>query len=258
MAQTLGRIIAEHDGQCGPDVLLDIVVDREWLRDAKTIEIDLPRHLCCAACQGAGCDICAQSGAITVRGRDELVETVRVTLPQQTADSSDGAASTRTCTLKVPGHGGVPDLKSSVTTRGWLLLRINANGPISSCIRPILPGEPEPALTEYVVDSSVVSRHVDSGQQLQRTSVLSKQTTSITNPVMPVSVEGFLSQTARSIVPPELQVPAARSTVDHTRKEKTTNSAVEPSIGWTWRDTVVGLALLVLGAILAWWFIQPR
>jgi len=256
VTQTLGRIIAERDGKCGPDVLLDIVVEREWLGEAKTIDIDLPRHLCCAACEGAGCDICAQSGAITVRGRDEPAETVRITLPQQNADSSDRADSTQTRTLKVPGHGGLTDPNSSVTTRGWLLLRINANGPISSCIRPILPSEP--VVPEDAVDSSVVSRQVDSGRQSQRTTVLGKQTTSATNAVLPESVDGLLSQTAQSMVPPIPQVPAARSVGSRTRKQKTTNLAVEPSIGWTWRDTLVGLALLVLGAILAWWFIQPR
>ena len=256
MTQTLGRIIAERDSECGPDALFDVVVEREWLRDAKTIEVDLPRHLCCAACQGAGCDICAQSGAITVRGRAELAETVRVTLPQQTADSSDCADSTRTRVLKVPGYGGLPDPNSGVTTRGRLLLRVSTNGPISSCIRSIQPSEP--ALPEYAVDSSVVSRQADSGRQSQRTTVLGKQTTSATNAVLPESVDGLLSQTARSMVPPEPQVPAARSTGDRTRKQKTTNSAVEPSIGWTWRDTFVGLVLLALGAIFAWCFIQPR
>ena len=237
-------------------MLLDIVVERECLRDAKTIEIDLPRHLCCAACQGAGCDTCAQSGAITVRGRSELAETVRVTLPQQTADSSDCADSTRTCTLKVPGYGGLPDPNSSVTTRGRLLLRINANGPISSCIRPILPSEP--AQPQAAVDSSVVSRQVDSGRQSQQSTVLGKQATAATNTGLPGSVDGLLSQTARSMVAPEPQIPATRSTCVRVRKQKTVSSTVEPSIGWTWRDTLVGLVLLVLGALFAWCFIQPR
>jgi hypothetical protein len=212
--------------------------------------------LCCAACQGAGCDICAQSGAITVRGRTELAETIRVTLPQQTADSPDGADSTRTRVLKVPGYGGLPDPNSRVTTRGRLLLRISTNGPISSCIRSIMPSEPAPR--EVGVDSSVVSRQVASGRQSQRSNVLGKRTISATNAVLPEPVDGLLSQTARSMVSPELQVPAACSTGVRTRKQKTTNSTVEPSIGWTWRDTLVGLVLLVLGAILAWWFIQPR
>ena len=256
MSQTLGRIVAERDSESGPDVLLDIVVEREWLRDAKTIEIDLPRHLCCAACQGAGCDICAQSGAITVRGRSELGETVRVTLPQQTADSSDCADSTRTCTLKVPGYGGLPDPNSSVTTRGRLLLRINSNGPISSCVRTILPSEP--AQPRDAVDSSVVSRQVDSGLQSQRSPVLGKRATSVTNTGLPESVDGLFSQTARSMVAPGLQMPATHSTGVRVRKQKTAKPTVEPSIGWTWRDTFMGLLLLVLGAIFAWWFIQPR
>jgi len=249
VSQTLGRIIAERDCESGPDVLLDIVVEREWLRDAKMIEVDLPRHLCCAACQGAGCDICAQSGAITVRGRSELVETVRITLPRQTADASDCADSTRTCTLKVPDYGGLPDPNSSVTTRGRLLLRINTNGPISSCIRTILPSEP--AQPQDAVESSVVSRQVDSGRQSERA-------TSAKDTGLPASVDGLFSQTARSMVAPEPQIPAIRSTGVRVRQQKTVSSTVEPSIGWTWRDTLVGLVLLVLGAIFAWWFIQPR
>lgn len=254
MTQTLGRIIAVRDGKSGPDVLFDVVVEREWLRDAKTIEIDLPRHLCCAACQGAGCDICAQSGAITVRGRTELAETVRITLPQQTGDSTESPDSTRTCILKVPGYGGLPDSNSD-STRGRLLLRISTNGPVSSCIRPIVPSEP--ALPEGAADSSVVSRQVDSGQS-ERATVSAQRATSPTVAVLREPVAALLSQTARSVAPLEPQVAAAISTGVRTRKQETiTKAAVEPSIGWTWRDTLVGLVLVALGAVLAWWFIQP-
>ena len=254
MTQTLGRIKAERDGQCGPDVMLDIVVEREWLRDARTIEIDLPRHLCCAACQGAGCDICAQSGALTVRGRSELAEIVRVTLPRQEADSLDGADSSRAFTLKVPGCGAMPDSESGVATRGRLMLRIKTNGPISNCIRAIAASEP--AQPGSAADSAVVSRHDDPGQQTPH-SPMDHRAISAKSPGQVNRSDESLSQTSRSTLASELPVTAAAASGVPERKRRAATATVEPSIGWTWRDTFIGLALLVLGALIAWWFVQP-
>jgi hypothetical protein len=254
----LGKVTGHGDEQSGPDVLLDLVVERDWLREAKTLDIELPRHLCCASCKGAGCNICGQSGALTLRGRAELGEIVRVTLPQQDPDSVSSTDSTRVLTIKVPGYGGLPEPNSSAGLRGRLLIRISTSGPVSSCIRAVAPIKDLDALGE--VPSAVIPA---------KTQVAAAPTSRVSEPpsatvnaaganmaITQATAEVF-TKTTRSVIP----VPATaaiRLANPKPPKARSPKSAVEPSIGWTWRDTLIGVVVLILGAVAAWVFISPQ
>jgi hypothetical protein len=78
------------------------------------IELELPRHLVCAACEGGGCDICERSGGVTLRERGEPAGLVEVTLP---------ADQEATFVIRLPERGGLPPLGSDLP-RGNLLLRV--------------------------------------------------------------------------------------------------------------------------------------
>jgi hypothetical protein len=251
----LGKVVADQDQQSGPDVLLDIVVERDWLREARTIEIELPRHLSCAACQGAGCNICGQSGAITLRERSEIAEVVRVTLPRRDSTSVDMPDSTRALTLKVPGYGGLPPLDCEGATRGRLLIRINTSGPVSSCIRPIAVAAER---TRGQIAAFVVPPQPTTTQELPQWPTAEREvvSTSLTDVRIGHEPVNF-SRTARSVSPPPT-ARRARVSRSNAVTPRTPAAAVEPSIGWTWRDTLIGVALLILGAIAAWFFVSPR
>jgi hypothetical protein len=248
----LGKVTASGEAPRGHDALLEIVVDRQWLKQAKTIEIDLPRHLCCAACMGAGCDVCEQSGAITVRARMELAEVLRVTLPRQDFDPGDSTDSQRALTLKVPGFGGLPDASSSGVPRGHLLLRINTRGTVSRCVREVDETELEPSSAQKR-PAAIVPEPVSSRRDLQPANLRpsapaqssARATDSLTRDV------DEAAQTRRSIVPlaPNTSPVTKAPRVKEPRQPE--QSAVEPSVGWTWRDTLIGLVVLILGAVVA-------
>ncbi len=252
MEHVLGKITASCEEPSGPDVMLDIVVDRQWLKDARTIEIDLPRHLCCAACHGAGCDVCEQSGAITARDRAELAEVLRVTLPTHDFDAPDSTDSTRGLTLKVPGYGGLPNSTSSTVLRGRLLLRITTSGPVSSCVRemgdaasgrssaPNRPNAvvPEPRSSTRELQSESPHRSVPGKSLPCAADVIS------TDPDEPPLTKRSFSPSAQ-VTPPVALAARGLNQLDRER------IAVEPSIDWTWRDTVIGLAVLILGGVVA-------
>ena len=126
---------------------------RHWLGDGRTIEVDLPRHLSCAACSGAGCDTCDQSGAITVRGKSELAEVLRVTLPKQDLGTDEVPVAPRSLILKVPGYGGLPHASADASARGRLLLRISTSGNVSSCVREVSDRTVADTLHARVADS---------------------------------------------------------------------------------------------------------
>jgi hypothetical protein len=90
-------------------------VPRVWLERGETVEFELPRHLTCAACDGGGCDVCQRSGAVTLRGRHELGESVEVSLPRGARDEA--------FLIRIPERGGLPP-EGSTLPRGHLLLRI--------------------------------------------------------------------------------------------------------------------------------------
>jgi hypothetical protein len=129
MSQVLGRVIGrELDGPRGPDVAHRVRVPQGWIDDAAVIEVELPRHLHCAVCEGGGCDLCGRSGAHTLRSRGEPAEIVEVTLPHQRRDqdSAPGSAfapAPRSFVIRIPELGGLPP-EGSALPRGHLLLTV--------------------------------------------------------------------------------------------------------------------------------------
>ena len=252
MDHVLGRVTASREAISGPDALLDIVVDRQWLKEAKTIEIDLPRHLCCAACQGAGCDICDQSGAITLRARMEIAEVLRVTLPRQELDSAESTDSQRALTLKIPGYGGLPSSSSSAVPRGRLLLRIKTKGTVSSCVREIDDAGLERSSARNRPDAIVPEPISSRRDLLPESSHASELTQSSARDVGTMNRDvDEAPPTRRSFAPPAPPM-RKRATPSRARVPRQNEQiAVEPSAGWTWRDTLIGLAVLILGAVVA-------
>jgi hypothetical protein len=133
MSQVLGRVIGrELDGPRGPDVAHRVRVPQDWIDDAAVIEVELPRHLHCAVCEGGGCDLCDRSGAHTLRSRGEPAEIVEVTLPRRDQERRDdqekgpGSSSTpisRSFVIRIPELGGLPP-EGSELPRGHLLLTV--------------------------------------------------------------------------------------------------------------------------------------
>jgi hypothetical protein len=105
----------------GPDVLHRIRVPATWFESGEVIEFELPRNLACAACEGGGCDTCERSGAISLRGRNELAEILSVTLPMRRPDAEGEA---RSVVIRIPEQGGLPPEDGHALPRGLLLLRV--------------------------------------------------------------------------------------------------------------------------------------
>jgi len=116
MAEVLGRVVASHLA-CprGPDASHRIRVPREWLARGAVIELELPRHLVCAACDGGGCDACERSGGVTLRDRGAPADLVEVTLPS--TDKPEAFV------IRLPERGGLAPVGSGLP-RGHLLLRV--------------------------------------------------------------------------------------------------------------------------------------
>jgi hypothetical protein len=116
----LGRVLLDDEltGPRGPDGRLRLRVPAEWLSEGARIELELPRMLACAGCDGGGCDGCGRSGAIETRGRRELAELLEIELP----------CSTQSVPLRLPRRGG---LGEGELGRGLLLLTVSAGDPPS-------------------------------------------------------------------------------------------------------------------------------
>lgn len=132
MGQVLGKVTTTVDGERGPDVLHRIGVPVDWLVSGATVDVELPRHLSCARCEGGGCDLCQRSGAVTLREREAAPEVVTVTLP---AGGGDGDL-----VLRIPQAGGLPPPDQSYG-RGLLLLRVSAAEEASAGVRRALSDE---------------------------------------------------------------------------------------------------------------------
>ena len=126
----------------GADVRLRVKVQTNWLEDAATVELELPRNLECAACDGGGCDRCERSGAISIRGRKEPAELLRVTLPRR-APNLETTGSGRSIVVRVPGRGGLAE--DETMPRGILMLQLVPSDSAGPGVRRI---EPEAALPE--------------------------------------------------------------------------------------------------------------
>src|SRR5215813_3571804 len=115
MAGVLGRVVSADLGRPrGPDANHRIRVPHAWLKRGAVVELELPRHLVCAACDGGGCDTCERSGAVTLRERGEPADLVEVTLPGEHTD---------TFVIRLPERGGLPPHGSGLP-RGNLLLKV--------------------------------------------------------------------------------------------------------------------------------------
>jgi hypothetical protein len=129
----------------GLDVVHRIRVPREWLESGAVVELELPRNLACAACDGGGCDSCDRAGAVTLRGREELPEILHVTLPARKAEADAG---TRGVMIRIPDQGGLPPLEDDTLPRGLLLLRVEPAEAADAGVTRVLP--PEPPLARRV------------------------------------------------------------------------------------------------------------
>jgi hypothetical protein len=130
LAKVLGRVTQPLDTARGPDVIHRIAVPAAWFERGATIQLELPRNLACAKCEGGGCDACDRSGAISLRGRDEPPEVVIVTLPTHPSDddppsSQRSSRKNTSLVLRIAEQGGLPD-PGSDECRGMLLLRIGS------------------------------------------------------------------------------------------------------------------------------------
>lgn len=116
MGEVLGRVVSgDLTSPRGPDALHRVRVPRRWLETGALVEIELPRNLTCAGCEGGGCDACERSGALTVRGRGEPIGLLVVTLPTSSPPA--------TVVIRIPEYGGLPP-DGSELPRGHLLLRV--------------------------------------------------------------------------------------------------------------------------------------
>jgi hypothetical protein len=93
------------------------------------VELELPRHLICAACDGGGCDTCERSGGVTLRERGEPPDLIEVALPGEKHEAF---------VIRLPERGGLPP-EGSGLPRGNLLLRVEpsveADASVSLAIR---------------------------------------------------------------------------------------------------------------------------
>jgi hypothetical protein len=154
MGQVLGRVTGGGlNVPRGPDVSHRVKVPSTWLDEGLLIEVELPRHLRCAACDGGGCDTCERSGALTVRGRGEPAEIVEVRLPQRGPES---ATDSRPITIRIPELGGLP-AEGEDLPRGHLLLGVIAAAEADPSVRLLEPA-PAPVLAPVSVPGPVVQR----------------------------------------------------------------------------------------------------
>jgi hypothetical protein len=152
VAKVLGKVATgAHSVPRGADVKHRIKVRRDWLESGLVVDVELPRNLVCAGCDGGGCDACDRSGAITLRGRDEPAEVVQVTLPRrQRVEQSDVARtappSETAVVLRIPEKGGLPKPELAGLPRGLLLLTVVPSDEADSVVQPakdsLLPPSP--------------------------------------------------------------------------------------------------------------------
>jgi hypothetical protein len=126
-SKVLGRIVSVGDGPRGPDVQMNLSVPEDWILTGATLEIELPRNLACASCGGGGCDACERSGAVSLRGRNDPVESVEVTLQSSSVSDDVPSSRTRRIVVRIPERGGHAPLGGSAPVpRGNLLLSVRA------------------------------------------------------------------------------------------------------------------------------------
>lgn len=80
----LARVTADLAEARGPDVACSIEVPVAWFEAGATLQIQLPRLMTCARCEGGGCDACGRRGAFEQRAAG-IASEVAVVLPRQPA-----------------------------------------------------------------------------------------------------------------------------------------------------------------------------
>jgi hypothetical protein len=72
----LGRIVDReaHDAATGARALYRVDVPPAWLEEGGTLELEVPKRLPCARCEGGGCEGCANAGALRVGDGPRTVE----------------------------------------------------------------------------------------------------------------------------------------------------------------------------------------
>jgi len=253
----LGKVTGDHPDPGGPDVLLDIFVERRWLCEGRTIEVDVPRHLICAACAGGGCNVCGQSGAITMRERAEPPEVLRVTLPRHDFESDSVPESQRSISLRIQGRGGLPASGVWPSQRGRLLLRIRISGTVSDCVREIADDQVMSSSTLSKVDVVAVEDNPTSSVSPVTSMAASKRAT---RPAVDCDDSGSKDLPApvmrRSLTPRAQLDLSVRVDAD-----KAAPNSASPKSGarlWgriNWTDVVVGVLVLLLGAAAAWFLV---
>jgi len=123
-------------------------VEQDWLERGSLIEIEVPRNLRCAGCQGGGCDLCDRSGAVTLRGRNEPPEMIQVPLPKRSGGTLHESGS---FTIRIPEQGGLP--RSSAEVRGFLLLTVVRSETADAGVR--LLDSPRPVSVPAIIPAAV-------------------------------------------------------------------------------------------------------
>lgn len=143
----LGRITTADGSPRGPDVKHKVRVAIRWLERGETIEVELPRNLVCAHCDGGGCDVCGGSGAVSIRERGAPTEVVQLTLPATTRI----APSRSVIALRIPEHGGPAPEPGQA--RGQLILTVLGAEAADPTVRKVRPSlAPPPSLVEASPD----------------------------------------------------------------------------------------------------------
>ncbi len=152
MATILGRVIEPLAPVRGPDGCLRVEVDPGWLREPGTLELTLPRHVTCAACEGGGCSVCEFSGALALRERDAPVELVSIGLSGISLDRDEAPEQALRLTVRLPEHGAPSPLPG--VGRGQLFVSLVASATPSANVH-YLGGtrRPLPSLPELVTRS---------------------------------------------------------------------------------------------------------
>jgi hypothetical protein len=136
VGQILGKItVDEPEGPRGPDLMHRIDVPGAWFEEGAGIEIEMPRRLACARCEGGGCDVCGRAGAFVLRGPEDVPEKLSVTLPR--------APENGVVILKIP-EAGAPLEAGPLTDEAPASLEAPAVTPAEVEVAEPLPPEPEP------------------------------------------------------------------------------------------------------------------
>jgi hypothetical protein len=114
-------VTQDLDEPRGPDVACSIEVPRAWFEQAATVQLQLPRLLNCARCNGGGCDACQRRGAFEQEAAG-IAREVAVGLPKLPPERSGAVC------LRLPALGARAEPESQLPN-GHLLLTVIPHAP---------------------------------------------------------------------------------------------------------------------------------